>query len=156
MRPKKGPGRSSQLRHRLAKYNHTDSFNLEPSTRLAVELGDHRTAYDIWRAMRPYGFWVCADGREVIFNRHYTPILQRYRGQPCEPADPGEWVVFEKQFWLYNDGTPPELVKARIDWLLAIWGMPPMPPQPSRCKSGLSSIEQRKLPNPYTMSVAVN
>jgi hypothetical protein len=134
----------------------------EPSTRnanqnLAVAIVDKRTAYDLWRAMRPYGFWVCDDGREVLFNRHYTPILQRYRGQPCWPADPNEWVKFEKQFWLYNDGTPPELVKARMNWLLAVWGMPPMPPQPSRCtSSGLSSIEQRKLPNPYTIPGAVN
>jgi len=27
----------------------------------------------------PYGMWTCADGRQVLFNRFYEPILQRPR-----------------------------------------------------------------------------
>jgi hypothetical protein len=40
----------------------------------------------------PYGIWICADGREVLFNRAYTPIWQRRPGQTAEPADPSERV----------------------------------------------------------------
>jgi hypothetical protein len=39
-------------------------------------------------ARLPYGIWICADGREVLFNRAYSPIWQRSPGQLAEPADP--------------------------------------------------------------------
>ena len=52
----------------------------------------------------PYGMWTCADGREVLFNRFYEPIWQRYKGAPAERADPTEWVKFIKQSFFYNDG----------------------------------------------------
>jgi hypothetical protein len=99
--------------------------------------------------MAPYGSWTCADGREVAFNRDYTPILTRFPGGACAPADPTEWVPWVKQLWLYRDGTAPAVVKARIDWLLAVWGLPPLPPMPRRYTSGLNRSERRRLPNPY-------
>jgi hypothetical protein len=40
-----------------------------------------------WHDRLPYGKWVCADGREVLFNR-----LERRRGEPAKPARSGEWV----------------------------------------------------------------
>jgi hypothetical protein len=45
-----------------------------------------------WRLRLPYGKWTCPDGREVLFNRDYKPILERMPGQPAKPADPTEWV----------------------------------------------------------------
>src|ERR1019366_697539 len=33
------------------------------------------------RYRMPFGKWTCADGREVLFNRNYKPIWQRYPGQ---------------------------------------------------------------------------
>jgi len=42
--------------------------------------------YMEFRLRVPYGRWVCADGREVIFNREYWPILQRYPGEPVKAA----------------------------------------------------------------------
>ena len=34
--------------------------------------------------MRPYGMWTVADGRQVLFNRNYRPILERYPGAPAK------------------------------------------------------------------------
>ena len=39
-----------------------------------------------WRL--PYGQWVTADGREVLFNRRYVPIWQRHPGQAAEAIEP--------------------------------------------------------------------
>ena len=55
-----------------------------------------------WTAL-PYGLWVCADGREVIFNRFYDPIWQRIDGAVLA-ADPDEWVCWTSQQWFYSDG----------------------------------------------------
>ncbi len=54
----------------------------------------------------PYGFWTCKDGRKVLFNRGYRPLLQRI-GNAVTPADPEERVDFEKQEWFYTDANPP-------------------------------------------------
>lgn len=51
----------------------------------------------------PYGLWTCADGREVLFNRFYEPIVQRVFGQPAADADPAERIDFVKQDWFYGD-----------------------------------------------------
>jgi hypothetical protein len=48
--------------------------------------------YREFRLRCPYGIWRCADGREVLFNRQYWPILQRYPGGKPKPADPNEWI----------------------------------------------------------------
>lgn len=56
------------------------------------------------RTELPYGLWTCADGREVLFNRHYQPIWQRHQGHVM-PAMRGEWVKFVSQRWFYNDST---------------------------------------------------
>jgi hypothetical protein len=123
------------------------------SGQLAVVAVDNCTA----RAMRPYGIWTCADGRQILFNRDYVPILQRYPGQPCEPANPDEWVEFVEQRWFYKDGTPRELIKILVDIVLADWGLAPMPPPQPRaleCRR-LSRHERRKLPNPYVRVMVV-
>lgn len=66
------------------------------SARYATRLHQHR-----WETL-PYGMWTCADGREVLFNRHYQPIWQRVNGT-VSPADSTEWVSWTKQHWFYLD-----------------------------------------------------
>lgn len=64
---------------------------------LASPATEHR-----WTAL-PYGCWTCAAGREVLFNRFYTPIWQRLDGSVLA-ADPDEWVRWTSQQWFYSDG----------------------------------------------------
>ncbi len=54
----------------------------------------------------PYGVWTCADGRQVLFNRGYKPLLQR-KGGVVLKADQEEWVSFVDQKWFYTDANPP-------------------------------------------------
>jgi len=56
----------------------------------------------------PYGRWICADGREVLFDRRYLPIWQRGPGALASLADPKERVAFEHQEWFFNDDNPPD------------------------------------------------
>ena len=58
------------------------------------------------RWMMPYGICYCDDGREVLFDRWYCPICQRYPGQQPTMADPNEWISYVRQEWFYKDGTP--------------------------------------------------
>lgn len=53
----------------------------------------------------PYGLWICPDGREILFNRFYEPLWQRYPGQNPTPANPTEFIKFAKQSWFYKDST---------------------------------------------------
>ena len=36
---------------------------------------------------RVYGIWTLADGREVLFDRDYSPLYSRRPGEPAEIAD---------------------------------------------------------------------
>jgi len=58
------------------------------------------------RTYFPYGKYICADGREVLFNRGYTPIFERKNGV-VKKADRNEWVEHIKQEWFYDDLTSP-------------------------------------------------
>jgi RecA-family ATPase len=97
-------------------------------------------SYDEWLKRCPYGKWTCADGREVIFNRMYWPILERRPGEQAKPARPGEWVesiVDDEQFWDEFDG-PPRFnadALAGMNRILADWGLPPLPPAPEPTRS---------------------
>jgi hypothetical protein len=54
----------------------------------------------------PYGCWSTESGREILFDRSYSPICERRDGGPPQLADPTEWVRdIVKQDWFYNDGT---------------------------------------------------
>jgi hypothetical protein len=47
--------------------------------------------------------WTCRD-REVLFDKEYHPIWQRWKDGRVEVADPHEWVRFQKDeffFWEY-------------------------------------------------------
>jgi hypothetical protein len=76
----------------------------------------HRAEFDVYNNL-PYGIWVCDDGREVLFNRFYEPLRQRYPGQPATDADPTEWVKWKTQDWFYDDGTKNKKREA----LKALW-----------------------------------
>ena len=53
--------------------------------------------------LMPYGAWQCADGREVLFNRGYRPILERRPGADSIPADPDEWIEeIVTSVWFYG------------------------------------------------------
>lgn len=61
------------------------------------------------RRVLPYGIWTCKDGREVVYNREYQPILQKKDGV-ASYADRGEWVkdIVETKY-LYDDLNAPML-----------------------------------------------
>ena len=92
---------------------------------------------DEWKLRCPYGIWTCADGREVLFNRAYWPILERRPGKPAKPANPNEWVEWIEQDYYFDDGNSPwhngdrdHRSLARINAVLTEWGFPPLPKPP--------------------------
>ena len=130
-----------------------DPYALNTNQR-QLAVGGKRTAFDRWYQMRPYGIWVCANGRQVMFNRDYTPILERRPGQPVRIANPHEWVEWVEQIWFWADSTPPyEALEAVNDWM-GDWGLPPMPPMPKGRVTPGSRSERRKWPNPYESVLA--
>ena len=47
----------------------------------------------------PYGWWTCADGSVVLFDRLYQPMFERLPSGEVHAVDPNEWVHFIKQEW---------------------------------------------------------
>ena len=90
--------------------------------RLYTVASDFRRRNDL-----PYGCWTCHDGREVLFNRFYEPIWQRYPGRDPEPADPTEWAQWKDQRWFYDDKVRDKQKTARGEAILAEWGIPSPP-----------------------------
>src|SRR6516164_1125725 len=98
--------------------------------------------YIEFRLRCPYGIWTCADGREVIFNREYWPILERRPGEKARPADPNEWIPWKEQDYFFDPAYPPwdrrrprvaADTLARCNRVLADWGFPPLPkPLPTK------------------------
>jgi hypothetical protein len=76
------------------------------------------------RWLLPYGCHHCEDGREVLFDRDYCPIVSRRPGEPAVLADPHEWVRnIVRQKWLYQDATP-ERTRLKIATAKIVeWGM---------------------------------
>lgn len=75
----------------------------------------------------PYGMWTCADGREVLFNREYRSLWQRYPGRPCREADPDEWVPEIRETKFYVEGKAPwqcREARARCEEILRTWQVP--------------------------------
>lgn len=68
------------------------------------------------RRVLPYGIWTTADGREVVFNREYQPILQRINGVNSH-ANPREWITdIVKKVYLYDDNTNPfDFIKNKLE-----------------------------------------
>jgi crotonobetainyl-CoA:carnitine CoA-transferase CaiB-like acyl-CoA transferase len=69
-------------------------YTIPPEPR-RVTLADIETMLTVL----PYGMWTCADGRVVIFNRHYTPIWERLPDGTVHRADSNEWVDWTEQGW---------------------------------------------------------
>jgi len=65
------------------------------------------------RRTLPYGKWTCEDGREVIFNREYQPILQRKDGVVAY-ADRNERVegIVSHEYY-YDDNSNPTNILVR-------------------------------------------
>jgi hypothetical protein len=89
-----------------------------------------------WKHQCPYGKWTCADGREVLFNRGYKPILQRRPGLPAQSADPMEFVSYVEQEFFFDDYTAPWRIPPRkasehslavCNAILKAWGFAPLP-----------------------------
>jgi hypothetical protein len=62
------------------------------------------TSLSDWKLLCPYGKWTCADGREVLFNRQYHPILERQSDLAVRTANPSEWVAWKTQDFFFDDG----------------------------------------------------
>jgi hypothetical protein len=84
-----------------------------------------------WFAALPYGQWTCADGRRVLFNRRYRPILERLPDGQVRAMN-YQWVTFIRQTWFYNEQTEPRERWRNANGALARWGLPPLPKRPWR------------------------
>lgn len=61
------------------------------------------------RRTLPYGMWTCFDGRQVLFNREYQPILEK-KDDKTGYCDHSEWVdnaTIETTQYFYDDVTSP-------------------------------------------------
>jgi hypothetical protein len=100
------------------------------------------TAFERWRFWCPYGMWVCADGRRVLFNRDYVPIWQRERGGLGRAADHTEWVedIVERKRFFDGGNSPVSQFSVPswewrpvVEWinrLLVRWALPALRPRP--------------------------
>ena len=72
----------------------------------------------------PYGCYHCVGGREVLYDRNYSPLCERSPGVLPGMADPDEWIAdIIRHEWFYDDTTP-ELKKRKIgEAKLVEWGM---------------------------------
>src|SRR6516225_6378125 len=118
--------------------------------------------YIEFRLRVPYGKWTCKDGREVIFNREYWPILERRSGEKAKPANPNEWIHWIKQDYFFEEHRSPwsrrraraaAKTLERCNEILREWGYPALPkPSPPKPYSG-NLKEASPLPavrvNPY-------
>jgi hypothetical protein len=89
--------------------------------------------------MVPYGRWVCADGREFLFNRQYRPILQRAPSQPVAATWFQGWVEgITREDWFWKDPNNPlvnDEALGSVDAVLVEWGLPKLPPRPLGIRS---------------------
>ena len=59
------------------------------------------------RLYLPYGKWVCTDGREVLFNRDYTPIWQRQANRAGDLIEPEADVDYDSRTFYFDDRSAP-------------------------------------------------
>ena len=50
--------------------------------------GLYATRREAIRWQLPFGRWLCVDGREVLFDRYYSPICERSPGETPRLANP--------------------------------------------------------------------
>ena len=82
------------------------------------------------RRVLPYGMWTCDNGREVLFNRNYSPIWQRI-SVVVSAVCPSDRIPWKEQMWFFKDGSTPwgtgKLCKESLERQLSIlysWGDP--------------------------------
>ena len=62
------------------------------------------TQWHLPREHLPYGLWTCKHGREVLFNRSYWPIWERWPGEFAVRANPEEFVLdIVSQAYFFDD-----------------------------------------------------
>lgn len=105
---------------------HLCSYDAQKATGKAVIYGVPFPQTRAARWLLPYGCWTCADGREILFNRRYRPIVQRCPGGPVELADPCEWVTgIVRQMWFYTGPHPEAECRERAVAALRAWDLAP-------------------------------
>lgn len=50
----------------------------------------------------PYGFWRTEDGREILFDRGYLPIMERSPEKTARQPDPSAWIAVVAIQWLHE------------------------------------------------------
>ena len=72
-----------------------------PASSLAQGL--HKMAWSTVQPF-PYGMWTTGSGRQLIFDRSYTPLWERLPDGTCRAADPYEWVenIVRDEFFFWN------------------------------------------------------
>lgn len=67
------------------------------------------------RRTLPYGKWTCENGREVVFNREYQPIAQRFEGV-VSYADRNEWVkqIVKAEMFYDDSNDPVDLIRSKL------------------------------------------
>ena len=91
-------------------------------------------------ARLPYGAYIRADGSEVLFDRHYYPMIGRARdGGNVRPA--ADWITHEVTVWFYTDACSPrgqkrcQVTKETI----------------TRCEEALTAFTQGRSIAPYAI-----
>jgi hypothetical protein len=79
-------------------------------------------------ARRPvYGIWTLADGREVLFDRGYSPLYSRRPGLPAEIAEPQrpQGIIKESFFWADRDSLHSlcPATQRKLRAVLRAWGI---------------------------------
>jgi hypothetical protein len=92
-----------------------------------------------WHHACPYGLWTCGDGRQVLFNRSYWPVLERHGSGDAKAAWPGEWVAYKSMEHFFDDWTAPwrknreaAATLSVINAVLEQWRLPKLGPPPKR------------------------
>ena len=87
--------------------------------------GMERNSASYRRNWLPYGKWTCADGRQVLFNRGYRPILQRMPDGSTSRADWCEGVDYVADEHFYDDGDKEPEKRRMAIAALKEWGLSP-------------------------------
>lgn len=95
---------------------------------------DHKLSYRVWskqsklevafelfalysaRRSLAYGIWTTEEGREVVFNREYQPILQRVDGVN-KFADPGEFIknIIKTEYIFGDHNCPTTYIRSKFN-----------------------------------------
>ncbi len=79
------------------------------------------------RLYLPYGKWRCESGKEVLFNRDYSPIWERSPKGRVRVISPNKEIDFLEQEFFYDDRSAPyynnEVTLQRCQSILMEWGV---------------------------------